>query len=67
MPTEWPDLETSVPDWLIEYPSLLRSLEQLGIDYSCGGKSLEAACREAGRDPHQVLEQLRAVIAASRR
>lgn len=65
MPSEWPDLSTSVPDWLIEYPHLLRLLERLGIDYSCGGKSLEAACRDAGLDPRRVLAQLRAAITSA--
>lgn len=32
MQTEPPDLETSVPDWLIEFPQLLRVFEQLGIE-----------------------------------
>jgi iron-sulfur cluster repair protein YtfE (RIC family) len=40
------DLESSVPDWLIEYPELLALFQELGIDYSCGGKSLARACQE---------------------
>ena len=52
-------LETSVPEWLIEYPQLWRIVEVLGIDYSCGGKSLEVACRERGLDPLDVLARLR--------
>ena len=62
MQAEPPNLETSVPDWLIEYPKLLRLFEQLRIDYSCGGKSLEVAALEAGLDPAALLKQLRSAI-----
>jgi len=57
-----PDLASSVPDWLIEYPQLLRTFEELGIDYCCGGKSLEVACRERGLNLHVVMAQLQATI-----
>ncbi|MEZ6093443.1 MAG: DUF542 domain-containing protein [Pirellulaceae bacterium] len=53
------DLATSVPDWLIEYPPLLALFQKLGIDYCCGGKSLETACREKGLDPTNVLQQVK--------
>jgi regulator of cell morphogenesis and NO signaling len=56
------DLETSVPDWLIEHPQILTILEELQIDYCCGGKSLEFACRERSLDPQQVLARLRAFL-----
>ena len=62
MQAEPPNLETSVPDWLIEYPKLLRLFEQLRIDYSCGGKSLGVAALEAGVDPATLLKQSRSVI-----
>ena len=55
------DLDSSVPDWLIERPQLLRTFEELRIDYSCGGKSLEFACRERGLDPRAVLARLRVI------
>jgi iron-sulfur cluster repair protein YtfE (RIC family) len=57
------DLETSVPDWVIDHPETLALLQVLGIDYCCGGKSLEYACREQGHDPASVLEKLRRLIA----
>jgi iron-sulfur cluster repair protein YtfE (RIC family) len=57
------DLEDSVPDWLIEYPQLLAKLEELGIDYCCGGKSLEFASRERGLEPEFVLSELQLVLA----
>jgi regulator of cell morphogenesis and NO signaling len=59
MQSDWPDLETSVADWLIEHPELLRLFEQLGLEYSCGGKSLETAACQAGLNPGQTLAELR--------
>lgn len=53
------DLDTSVPDWIIDHPETMAVFEELGIDYSCGGKSLEYACREQGLDAEMVLSQLR--------
>ena len=32
-----------------------------GLDTSCGGKSLDYVCRQAGVDPEQVLEELRSL------
>ena len=49
------DLDSSVPDWLIEHPGLLALFRELGIDYCCGGKSLRTACREKGLNPQEVL------------
>jgi regulator of cell morphogenesis and NO signaling len=49
------DLDSSVPDWLIEYPVLLSLFCELGIDYCCGGKSLRTACQEQGLRPEDVL------------
>lgn len=56
------DLETSVPDWLIDHPQLLSLFEELQIDYCCGGKSLEFACQQAGVDPRYVLQRLKSVL-----
>jgi iron-sulfur cluster repair protein YtfE (RIC family) len=53
------DLGSSVPDWLIEHPQLLTLFHELGVDYCCGGKSLDTTCREQGLDPQQVLEKCR--------
>lgn len=52
------DLDSSVPDWVIEYPETLELFQNLGIDYCCGGKSLAYACREAGLDASAVLANL---------
>lgn len=56
------DLQTSVTDWVIEYPSVLAVLQKLNIDYCCGGKSLEFACREQGLDPSKVLARLQTML-----
>ena len=61
------DLETSIPDWLIDYPETESVLAELGLEVSCGGKSLEYVCRERGLDPLSVLDRLRAVIRSTRR
>ena len=52
------DLETSVSDWVIEQPATLTIFQQLGIDYTCGGKSLAYACRQRGLDEQAVLAKL---------
>ncbi|MFO0935100.1 MAG: DUF542 domain-containing protein [Gemmataceae bacterium] len=57
------DLDTSVPDWIIDHPETLPVFERLGIDTSCGGKSLEYACQQRGLNPQTVLDQLRRVSA----
>lgn len=52
------DLDTSVPDWIIEHPDTLAVFQELGIDYSCGGKSLAYACGRRGLDAAAVLAML---------
>jgi iron-sulfur cluster repair protein YtfE (RIC family) len=60
------DHETSAPDWVIEHPQCLAVFEELGIDYSCGGKSLEFACQERGLDVKQVMARLQQLIELNR-
>ncbi len=52
------DLETSVADWVIEHPQAAALMDRLGIDYACGGRSLEWACQRTGLDPQTILRQL---------
>ncbi len=52
------DLESSVPDWLIEHPELLTLFQELGIDYSCGGKSLRTACEQRDITPCDVARAI---------
>ena len=56
------DLSTSVADWCIDHPETLAVFEQLGIDYCCGGKSLEYACSQRSLDPREVLFKLEQAI-----
>ena len=51
------DLDSSVPDWLIDHPQLLPLFKSLGIDYCCGGKSLRGASEEQGLRPEGVWKQ----------
>ncbi len=59
------DLDSSVPDLVIEYPQLLKLFDELGIESTCGGKSLRTACQNRGLNPavivHQCEECLRAI------
>jgi regulator of cell morphogenesis and NO signaling len=56
------DLDTSVPEWIVEHPQILRLLESLAIDYCCGGKSLRYACHERGLNAEDVLNQIHALL-----
>lgn len=50
---------TTLAEVASAYPSLIRELERLGLDYCCGGKrSLEEACRQQGLDPLAVVAEL---------
>jgi regulator of cell morphogenesis and NO signaling len=52
------DLDTTVPDWVIEHPETRSVFQELGIDDSCGGKSLSYACQQRGLDADVVLMKL---------
>lgn len=52
------DLDSSVPDWVIEHPETLIVFQKFGIDYCCGGKSLRYACQEQGLDCNSVMSIL---------
>ena len=58
-------LESSVVDWVIDHPETAPVLQSLAIDCSCGGRSLDFACRERGLDPQVVLSELLRVIKAT--
>lgn len=60
------DLETSVPDWIIEHPETLAVFQELGIDTSCGGKSLEYACEERRLDACAIFGKLQRRIEDTR-
>lgn len=52
------DLDTSVPDWVIDHPETLPVFQELGIDACCAGKSLAYACRQQGMDVQVVMKKL---------
>lgn len=56
------DLDSSVPDWVIDHPETEAVFRDLGVDQHCGGKSLAYACRESGLDPEAVLARLLRVL-----
>lgn len=60
------DLDTPVPDWIVEHPEVQAAFRELGIDDSCGGKSLAYACREKGLDAQYVLTTLHQRIGKAR-
>lgn len=56
------DLDSSVVDWAIEQPRAAVLFETLGIDYSCGGKSLRYECQRQQLNPADVLERLQRLL-----
>lgn len=56
------DLDTSIPDWVIDHPESAAVFDELRIDTSCGGKSLRYLCQQKGLDPVTILERLLNVI-----
>ncbi len=49
----------TLADLVAEKPSRAKVLERYGLDYCCGGtKSLEAACRELGKDWSLILSEI---------
>ena len=56
------DLDSSIPDWIIEYPETTQVFAKLGLDIACGGKSLQYVCQHQGLSPPAVLEQLRGSV-----
>jgi len=55
------DTESAVVDWVIDYPESVAVFEEFGIDYCCGGKSLEYACSQAKANPAVVGAKLRII------
>lgn len=53
------EFPTSVADWAVDYPESVAIFTAHGIDYCCGGRSVEYACEQAGANPAVVLSALR--------
>ena len=56
------DLDSPVPDCIIEYPCTFVVFQSLAIDCSCGGKSLQYLCHDRNMDAESVLRKLTDVI-----
>ncbi|MCH5378198.1 MAG: DUF542 domain-containing protein [Planctomycetes bacterium] len=52
------DITDPIVDWVIEFPHAVALFEQHGIDYTCGGKSLEYACEQRGMDAERIAEDI---------
>lgn len=50
------DKTTTVGDIVVQYPQLRQTLEQLGLDYCCGGKRPLAEAAEAAGQPWPAVE-----------
>lgn len=59
------DLDTSIPDWIIDHPETLSVFREFGIDDSCGGKSLGYICDQQGIDRKLVLKTLHRKVESS--
>lgn len=57
------DLDSRVPDWLIDYPATAPVFEAYGLYTSCGGKSVSYLCASLGLAVEAVHQRLLAAIA----
>ncbi|MCC7421854.1 MAG: cation:proton antiporter [Planctomycetaceae bacterium] len=58
-------LDSTVVDWIRDYPETQAVFEDLRIDVSCDGKSLEFLCHQQGCSPEEVLNRLHERVAAA--
>lgn len=56
------DLDSSIPDWIIEYPGTTTVFNEFGLDISCAGKSLAYVCHHQGLSLPDVLRRLQSVV-----
>jgi iron-sulfur cluster repair protein YtfE (RIC family) len=56
------DIDSAVPDWIVEYPQTLVVFQEFGIDYCYGGKSLDFACKERCIPAATILARIRQVV-----
>lgn len=61
------DLDTSVPDWILDHPATQAVFRELGLDDSCGGKSLAYVCHAQGLNAEMVLARLLRCIEEAQR
>lgn len=56
------DVHVGLAEVVANNPAAARALDRLGLDYCChGGRTLAAACAEAGLDPDEVAAELDAI------
>ncbi|MEE9404940.1 MAG: iron-sulfur cluster repair di-iron protein [Algisphaera sp.] len=56
--------QSTVGQWIAQFPQWSVVFEQLNIDYCCGGKKpLDAACKQAGLDADTLVTALKAAAA----
>ncbi|MFV0443367.1 MAG: hypothetical protein ACK5Q5_07335 [Planctomycetaceae bacterium] len=60
------DLDTSIPDWIIDHPESLSVFREFGLDDSCGGKSLGYVCQQQGVNELFVLKRLQQILASEK-
>lgn len=64
MPAVMPDLEWTVNQTIQRHPTTARVFNSFGVDSCCGGgATLDAAARDAGVSPEELLRELRLVVA----
>ncbi|MCM2369686.1 hypothetical protein [Aporhodopirellula aestuarii] len=56
------NLETTIPDWIIEHPETTGVFNEFNLDISCAGKSLQYVCLQHGLNPAEMLLRVRTVI-----
>ena len=56
------DADSSIHDWIIEYPESSTVFRRLGIDISCAGKSLQYVCFQLELNIQDVMKQLHEAI-----
>jgi len=55
-------VDDPVADWAIEHAESIRVFEKHGIDYCCGGKSLDWVCDQRGLNAQMVLTEIKQAI-----
>ncbi|KLU01541.1 hypothetical protein RISK_006388 [Rhodopirellula islandica] len=59
------DLDSSLPEWIVEHPETTKVFQAWGLDTSCAGKSLRYVCIHAGVSPAEVLQELESAVNTS--
>ncbi|WP_166823421.1 DUF542 domain-containing protein [Thalassoroseus pseudoceratinae] len=51
--------DDAIVDWATDVPESIRVFEKFGVDYCCGGKSLDYACGQRGIEVQQIVDEIR--------